>query len=139
MAIKTQSPPPGSFAKLMATQPKKEVAVQSPASNNEITKKPSKPHEEKKVHASVHARKHVSMQAYMRAIIEDKATNSFTFRYPPEVLNKLEEIIHQVWGKHKVKLTKNSMAVTGLAYLLWDFEENGKVSILYKLLVKRSK
>ena len=139
MATKTQSPPPGSFAKLMATQPKKEVPVQSPAPKNRITKKQIKHKHEKKVRASVHARKHVSMQVYMRAIIEDKATNSFTFRYPPEVLNKLEEIIHQVWGKHSVKLTKNSIAVTGLGYLLWDFEENGNESILYKLLVKKPK
>lgn len=138
MATKTQSPPPGSFAKLMATQPKKDVPVQSPTPKKKVAQKTNKS-KEKKVHASVHARKHVSMQAYMRAIIEDKATNSFTFRYPPEVLHKLEEIIHQVWGKHKIKLTKNSMAVTGLAYLLWDFEENGRESILYKLLVKKAK
>jgi len=31
------------------------------------------------------------------------------------------------------------MAVIGLAYLLWDFEEYGKDSILCKLLVKRPK
>ena len=139
MATKTQSPPPGSFAKLMATQPNKDVPSQSPTSKKKATKNTIKPKEDKRVRASVRARKHVSMQAYMRAIIEDKATNSFTFRYPPEVLNKLEEIIHKVWGKHRVKLTKNSMAVIGLAYLLWDFEENGKVSILYKLLVKKTK
>ena len=138
MSDKKQSPPPGSFAKLMATQPKKDVPVQSPNPKKKDIKKPTKP-KEKKMRASVHARKHVSMHAYMRAIIEDKATNSFAFRYPPDVLNKLEETIHQVWGKHKIKLTKNSIAVMAMAYLLWDFEENGKESILFKMLVKRVK
>jgi hypothetical protein len=132
------SPPPGSFAKLMAAQQKKGHSGQ-PNPEKAPTRQTEKPDQTKteRMHASMHTNKHASMQPYMRAVLDEKATYSFAFRYPPDLLEKLEDVLHHVRKRHKVKLTKNSVAVTAMAFLLWDFETNAKKSILYRLLVKR--
>jgi hypothetical protein len=73
----------------------------------------------------------------MHATINEKATNSFAFRYPPEVLEKLEDVLHEIKKQHRRKLTKNVVAVAAMAFLLSDFEANGEESVLYQLLVEQ--
>jgi hypothetical protein len=85
------------------------------------------------------ANKHTSMHAYMQSILSEKATYSFAFRYPPEILDKLEDIIHFARTNNRTKLTKNSLAVAALSYLLWEFETKGENSTLYQILIRKAK
>ena len=80
--------------------------------------------------------KHESMQAIMHAYLNEKVDDIATFRYPVELLEKLEDIIHQVRKDHHRKVTKQAVAVAALAFLLTDFETFGEESMLYRLLVK---
>jgi hypothetical protein len=111
-----------------------------------VQEKPSqeKPAKEETLHASMHARKHAnmhaniqtSMHANMQPYLSAKATNSFAFRYPPDLLEKLADMVHQIRKQHHRKLTKNAIAVAALTFLLTDFEIYGEESVLYQLLIK---
>ena len=76
------------------------------------------------------------MQASMHAYLNEKVDDIATFRYPVDLLEKLEDVIHQVRKEHQRKVTKQAVAVAALAFLLTDFETFGEESMLYRLLVK---
>ena len=76
------------------------------------------------------------MQANVQAYLSEKVDDIATFRYPVDLLEKLEDVIHQVRKQHHRKVTKQAVAVAALAFLLTDFEEYGEESVLYQLLIK---
>ena len=129
-------------------EPPKQQTGQKPAEPAlPMQEKPAqeKPAEEETLHASMHARKHAnmhatiqtSMHANMQPYLSAKATNSFAFRYPPDLLEKLADVLHQIRKQHHRKLTKNAIAVAALTFLLTDFEIYGEESMLYQLLIKQ--
>ena len=77
------------------------------------------------------------MQATMRALLNEKATKAATFRYPLELLEKLEDALHTARKGYRHKLTKNEVAVTALLFLLLDFETYGRESVLYQVLIEK--
>jgi hypothetical protein len=79
------------------------------------------------------------MYAYMHETLTKKASYSYAFRYPPELLEKLDEMLEKVKALYKLKLPKNPIAVLALAYFLWDFEEHQEESLFYKFLLKKEK
>ena len=91
------------------------------------------------IQTSKQASLQTSMQAYMQTTISEKATYAFTFRYPPELLDKLEDVLHGIKKQHRRKLTKNVVAVAALAFILSDFETYGEESMLYQLLIQENK
>ena len=103
-----------------------------------------KPAKEETLRASMHARKHANMHATIQAsmlanmqpYLSEKATNTFAFRYPPDLLEKMADVLYQIRKQHHRKLTKNAIAVAALTFLLTDFEIYGEESVLYQLLIK---
>ena len=77
-----------------------------------------------------------SMQANMQSLLNEKATKPATFRFPLDLLEKLEDTVHVVRKDYRKKLTRKEMAVAALLFLLTDFETYGRESILYLLLIK---
>jgi hypothetical protein len=84
--------------------------------------------------ASNIANKQASLLAKMKDLGRLKATNAATFRFPPELLEKLEEIEYRLRKDHKIKATKNIILVGALAMLLCEFEEKATHSSLYQFL-----
>lgn len=82
--------------------------------------------------ASLQANMQTSMQAFLR----ERASYTVAFRYPPELVEKLEDTLHLIKKQHKAKLTKNSVAVAAMVFLLTDYELNGAKSMLYQLLIE---
>ena len=68
--------------------------------------------------------------------LEMKAAVHTTFRYPQDLLDKLDEAQYQVWRRYKKKITKNAILVAALAYFLGHFEAKGKESELHKELIE---
>jgi hypothetical protein len=136
---KDVAPPPDEPPKQQTEQKPAEPAL--PMQEKSAQEKPAK---EETLHASMHARKHAnmhatiqtSMHANMQPYLSAKATNSFAFRYPPDLLEKLADMLHQIRKQHHRKLTKNAIAVAALTFLLTDFEIYGEESMLYQLLIK---
>ena len=79
--------------------------------------------------------KHARMRAYVQTVLNERAPYSYTFRYPPSLLEKLESTLDYIQRRFRRKLHKNAIPVLALAYLLWDFEANDTDSLLYKELV----
>lgn len=85
--------------------------------------------------ASNIASKQTSLLAAVRAIGDLKATNAATFRFPPDLLDKLEEVEYRLRKNHKIKVTKNALIVGSLAFLLLEYEEKDIESVLYQYLL----
>jgi hypothetical protein len=85
--------------------------------------------------ASNIANKQASLLAKMKEMGRLKATNAATFRFPPDLLEKLEEIEYQLRKEHKIKATKNIIVVGALAMLLYEFEDKATESSLYQYLM----
>ena len=73
----------------------------------------------------------------MLALLQEKATYGFTFRYPPDLMDLLEDVLHTLKKRHKVKVTKNAVAVAAFVFLLSDYETYGEESVLFQMLIKR--
>ncbi|MCA9923704.1 MAG: hypothetical protein KC421_15100, partial [Anaerolineales bacterium] len=76
-----------------------------------------------------------SKHVYIQTFLSQKAGDTVTFRLPPELMDKFEEIEARIRIEHKTKLKRYEMVVTALAFLFWDFEQNGEAGELCQLLV----
>lgn len=86
-------------------------------------------------HVRKQTSKHVTMRAYLEKLLTERASHSFTFRYPPDLLEELEDVVYEIKKKHRKRLPKNVVAVLALAYILKDYVENGDESVFYKILI----
>ncbi|MCB8944353.1 MAG: hypothetical protein H6658_11440 [Ardenticatenaceae bacterium] len=62
-----------------------------------------------------------------------RAANKVSLRYPDTLIAWLEEALYQLKKSSHQKLTKNAILVAALAYVLWDLEQYGQASFLYRL------
>ncbi len=90
-------------------------------------------------HATAQVSNQANVQKRMRAFLHIKASDGFSFRYPPELLELLDDTLYHIRKTHKVKVTKNSVAVAALTYLLSEFEADGENSILYHWIIAAKK
>jgi hypothetical protein len=96
-------------------------------------------------HASLQVDKSAGPQAdmtresYIRGWLEMKASKRLTFRCPPDIWGKIEELKVQVHQRHKVKLSAAAMLTAAMASLFWDIEHNDPASLSYKLLLELKK
>jgi hypothetical protein len=120
------------FAPAPRTEPERSTAVFS-SDSNQAPLNSSSPQNESKQASNI-ASKQASLLAKMRGLGRLKATNAATFRFPPDLLEKLEEIEYRLRKDHKIKATKNIIVVGALAMLLCEFEENATESSLYQFL-----
>jgi hypothetical protein len=139
----------GTYSKLVQTSPApdKEAEPES-VSIPEKTPDPNMHSTEKQevesIHASMQANKlasklaskHVDLHDHMLTLLEEKATYGYTFRYPPQLLEMLEDLLPTIRQRHQVKLTKNAIAVAAIVFLLSDYETFGEESVLYQLLIE---
>ncbi|MCP4417954.1 MAG: hypothetical protein GY805_15135 [Chloroflexi bacterium] len=79
--------------------------------------------------------KKTSKHVYIQSFLAQKAGDTVTFRLPPELMDKFEEIEARIRIDHKAKLKRYEIVVTALASLFWDFEKNGEDSELCKTLI----
>jgi hypothetical protein len=80
--------------------------------------------------------KKVRLITFLQTHLQAKADGVASFRYPQSVVDLLEDVVNDVWQRHRKKVTKTSVIVAAIASLVWDFEENGETSTLYRALVK---
>ena len=76
-------------------------------------------------------------QDFLQGWLEMKASDTTSFRYPSELLERLNEVQYQLKSRHKAKVTKNDILIAALAYVVWDFEQNGQDSILVESLTAK--
>ena len=67
--------------------------------------------------------------------LQEKPTQACTFRYPPDLVEAIDDVLHAIRKQHRVKLTKNAIGVAAIVYLLAEYETGGVNSALYRLLI----
>ncbi len=90
--------------------------------------------QERNLQANNQASKLASKQAFIHSFLEQKATDTVTFRFPRDLLEKLEEVHYLVRKRSGSKITRNSIIVASLAASLWDLEKDHDDSMVHKLL-----
>ena len=76
---------------------------------------------------------------YIKKCLAFKPVATTTFRLPPEILAKFDEVYYLIKSRYKSKAKRYAIVIAALALLFWDFETHGKDSDLYKLVVKDNK
>ena len=76
-----------------------------------------------------------NMMRFIYSFLDEKAGGTTSFRYPERLLKILKKLKNLVYDKYDKDVTKTSVVVAALAYVIWDFQQNGKRSLLYKMLV----
>ena len=92
-----------------------------------------------RTHARIHARRqasnHTSLeQEFKERILTKKHLASFTFRFQPEELEILDAVIEQIKRDSIRKVSKNDVIRLALNWLLKDYQENKKNSMLARVL-----
>jgi hypothetical protein len=72
----------------------------------------------------------------VQSALEMKSTTNTSFRYPQELLDRLEEVTFTIRKRYKKRVTKNAILIAALASCLFEFDEEGENSVLFKELVK---
>ena len=105
------------------------------------TTTPKRKHVSKQVskQTSKHVNKFTNKQVYVEGFLAKKAFVTASFRLPPEIIDKFNEMYYLAKSRHKTDFKRYSIIVAALAVFLWDFETNGKESQLYKLLIEEKK
>jgi len=80
---------------------------------------------------SQHAGSLIKVEQYLRL----KGTDKTTFRYPKALIDLLADAQYEAKKRYGKKLTSNALAVAAMAWFLLDFEQRGKNSALYQVLL----
>ena len=75
----------------------------------------------------------------LAAVLSVKPAEMISFNYPSGLLQKLDETLFRLkmlTSRRRKRATKTAVLITSLTYLLWEYEQHGKESILYTSLVK---
>ncbi len=73
---------------------------------------------------------------FLKPFLEMRSAGMVSFRYPLDLMDEMAEAQYQILKRYKVKLTKNAILVEALAFVLWDYEQNGEESLLYTYMIK---
>jgi hypothetical protein len=111
--------------------------------------RPDSPPEVSEVRASARARTHARSDAStsagvrttMRIELHKKLQAkqrlaSYTFRFRPEELDELEQVLGEIEGLVGQKPSKNDLVRLALLWLLADYRENTDVSVLIQVLAR---
>ena len=83
--------------------------------------------------------KFTNKQDYVKDFLANKAFVTASFRLPPEIIDKFNEMYYLAKSRHKSDFKRYSIIVAALAVFLWDFENKGEKSEFYKLLIEDNK
>lgn len=133
------------FTELQAEQEKQKKLVKrqetphSPVENPREQKK-SEPKQVSKhapVHTSIGARTHAGVYRRVRKAVANRSRLAgFTFRYQAEELDRLDDVTAKVNKNPEVKISKNDVVRIALNWLLEDYEESKRASVLSKVLAR---
>lgn len=112
------------------------VAVYSNPSKEQFATTPSRHHDlvPPRHHATTPSRHQQMVFDMVKEVLDNKATEKTTLRFTTRLSEALDDFLLQAKKQYKVRLPKNAVITLGLAYLLWEFEEKERESLLYKLI-----
>lgn len=87
---------------------------------------------------SPHVDMSTNKQEYIRQFLQMKSSETPTFRCPPSLWEKVEELQYLFHKRHKMKLSTAALMVAAMASLFWDIECDEQGSDSYKLLLEQN-
>ncbi len=85
------------------------------------------------------ASKQVIKQTTAGEFLKMKPIQSGGFRYPPALLENIDDFVYQIKKEHKVKITKNSLAVLGISDLLEEYSKKGNPALYINFSLRVNK
>lgn len=71
---------------------------------------------------------------FLKNYLREKNTTGDGLRYPERLMSDLDDLPTLMKSEIGIKPSKTTIFIIGLTYILWDYQQNGKKSILYKTL-----
>ena len=82
------------------------------------------------------ASKKARLQDAVKFYLALKNTKNTNFRYPVELVERLEDVEYQMRKHSGKRVKKTDLAISAIAYLIWDYEQRGEGSELYRILIE---
>ncbi len=118
-------------------QPSAATVFQSPPATEKQPAVKAEP-TRKQVHknTSTQVNKYTSKHVYMYTFLSGEEGKPTSFRLPPRLMEKFDDIFYQANRQYKTGVKRYAIVVAALALFFWDFEQHGKESDFYKLLIE---
>ena len=135
MTKQSESPPPGSFAKLMATElPTVPSPTLAGTSKKKGTKKPLKIATTKPRHRDITASRYQATTVEtVRKAVRGFGKEAATHRFTQEEKKAIADIIYS-YGRQGIRTSENQVTRISVNFILKDYKENGANSVLERVL-----
>ena len=125
-----------------ATAPVEQVAVAlAPARSTRPRRTPRAPERASdgaSTNARVRARRHagdpILTEQLRQKLLAKQHLTSYTFRFRPEELERLDRLVAELNRSRTTKLSKNDLVRLALSWLLSDYEQQGRESLLMEVI-----
>ncbi len=84
--------------------------------------------------ASSDAGKAILVEQLRQKLLTKQHLASYTFRFRPEELERLDRLVGELNRSRTTKLSKNDLVRLALSWLLSDYEEEGQASVLMEVV-----
>ena len=135
MTNPSTAPPPGSFAKLMATKPDAPAPVvqkEQPQGRKQVIPRKldtTKPRD----HDTTVSRYQEAIFPLVRKAVKELGKEAATHRFTLEEKRAIADIIY-TYKNNGIKTSENEIARISVNFIIEDYRENGANSILHKIL-----
>ena len=133
MKNSSKSPPPGSFAKLMASDVPKDRSPSEAKLPAEVDKSSLRDTTQPRHHGIKTPRYQDSTIEAVRKAVREFGKEAATHRFTSEEKKAIADIVH-TYRKKGIRTSENQIARISVNFVVRDYEENGASSFLAKVL-----
>jgi hypothetical protein len=80
----------------------------------------------------------VRLLDFVSSFLDMKNAQLTGFRYPLSLIQQLEKLEYDLKIKSGKRVSKTTIVVTAVAYVLWDYKSNGEKSLLASVIKKNA-
>ena len=121
-----------------ATAPVEQAAAAPAPARSTQPRRTPRASESASTNARVRARRHagdpILTEQLRQKLLAKQHLTSYTFRFRPEELERLDRLVAELNRSRTTKLSKNDLVRLALSWLLSDYEERGRESLLMEVI-----
>jgi hypothetical protein len=129
------------FAQVMGTRPAEpnKPTAKEEETREDVSRLGSSPKDEPEIlQVSKKESKNVRFLTFLHKYLTDKSNQVMSYRVPGGMMQDLDDLHAELWQRFRAKTSRGALVATAVAYLIWDYKQNGKESVLYKHLLEEA-